>query len=132
MALHITLRNGEKMIVNGAVLRAVGRTQICFENKALLLRGRDVMTPEESDTPSKRLYFATMMAYIDPDGLERNRETLLVLIADLLDALEGLEAKAICTSYAQKIATSDFYAALGDCRRLIDYETVALNRFAAA
>lgn len=128
MGLHITLRSGEKMIVNGAVLRAVGRTQICVENPVSILRGRDVMTPDAADTPAKRLYFACMMAYIDPDGIERHQENLLVLIGDLLKALEGIEAKALCTSFAKKIAALHFYQALADCRALIAYEAEAIRR----
>ena len=38
MALRISLRDGEKMIVNGAVLRSVGRTDLSIENNAAILR----------------------------------------------------------------------------------------------
>jgi flagellar biosynthesis repressor protein FlbT len=130
MALHITLRDGEKMIVNGAVIRAVGRTQLCLENKAAILRGRDVMTPPEANTPAKRLYFACMMAYIDPEDIDRHRESILELVRDLLSALESIEAKAICAVFAEKVATSQFYHALADCRWLIAYEAEAIARLA--
>lgn len=128
MALRITLRDGEKMILNGAVVRAVGRTQLCVENGAAVLRGRDVMTPDEAETPARRLYFACMMAYIDPDNLDSYREDMLVLMADLLSAFQLTEARAICTTFAEKIATNQFYRALSDCRWLIAYETEALAR----
>ena len=128
MALRITLRDGEKMILNGAVLRAVGRTQLCLENGAAILRGRDVMTPAEAETPAKRLYFACMMAYIDPDNLDRYREDILVLMGDLLAAFTSIESKAIFATFAEKIATNQFYRALGDCRWLIAYETEVLAR----
>lgn len=131
MALRITLRDGEKMILNGAVLRAVGRTQLCLENGAAILRGRDVMTPEEANTPAKRLYFACMMAYIDPDNLDRYRDDILLLMSDLLRAFESTEAKAITTTFAEKIALNQYYRALGDCRWLIAYEAEALARLAA-
>ncbi|MGU3315146.1 flagellar biosynthesis repressor FlbT [Sphingomonas sp. M6A6_1c] len=132
MALYITLKDSEKMIVNGAVIRAVGRTQICVENAASILRGRDVMTPEEADTPAKRLYFACMMAYIDPDQIDRHRDALLALIGDLLNAFEWMEAKAICAAFAEKVARMDFYAGLTDCRWLISYEAEAMARLPGA
>jgi len=132
MALYITLKDGEKMIVNGAVIRAVGRTQVCIENSASILRGRDVMPPEDAGTPARRLYFACMMAYIDPDGLDRHRDTLLALISDLLNAFEWMEAKAICAAFAEKIARMDYYAALTDCRWLIAYEAEAMARLPGA
>jgi flagellar protein FlbT len=128
MALRITLRDGEKMILNGTVVRAMGRAQLCLENDAAILRGRDVMTPEEADTSAKRLYFACMMAYIDPGNLDRYRDDILVLIRDLMSAFQSIEARAVCTTFAEKIASNQFYRALGDCRWLIAYEAEALAR----
>ena len=49
MTLRISLRDGEKMVVNGAVLRSVGRTDLAIDSKASILRGREVMAPEEAD-----------------------------------------------------------------------------------
>ena len=81
--LRITLKDGEKIIVNGAVLRSVGRTSLCVENKVTLLRGRDVMSPDDANTPAKRLYFACMMAYIDEESRERHQDE----IVERVDAL---------------------------------------------
>ncbi len=131
MALRITLRDGEKMILNGAVVRAVGRTQLALENNAAILRGRDVMSPEEANTSAKRLYFACMMAYIDPDDLERHRNSILVLLGELIGAFQLPEAKAVCAAFAEKVATLQFYRALADCRWLIGYEAEALARLPA-
>ncbi len=58
------------MVVNGAVLRSVGRTNICVESKATILRGRDVMTVEEANTPARLLYFRPAMM-----ALYRSRTT---------------------------------------------------------
>ena len=44
--LRLNLRDGERVVVNGAVLRARGRTDLMLENGAAVLRGRDVMTPD--------------------------------------------------------------------------------------
>ncbi|AGH49078.1 flagellar biosynthesis repressor FlbT [Sphingomonas sp. MM-1] len=128
MALRISLRDGEKIIVNGAVLRAAGRTDLCIENNVTLLRGRDVMSPEEANTPARRLYFACMMAYIDSADQQRHQDAIVTLVQALMEALESPEAKTVCISFAQKVATSDFYRALADCRWLIDYEAEAMAR----
>jgi flagellar protein FlbT len=128
MALRISLRDGEKMIVNGAVLRSVGRTDLSIENAASILRGRDLMTPEEANTPARRLYFACMMAYVDLGELSEHQDDIIRLVGELMDALQSPEAKSVCISFAQKVATSQFYKALADCRWLINYETEALQR----
>lgn len=130
MSLRISLRNGEPVIINGAVLRAVGRTDLVVENTATVLRGRDVMKPEEANTPARRLYFACMMAYIDADNLEKHQELLLAQLEGLVSALEAQEAKAVCLRFAQKVAMGQFYAALSDCRWLTQYEAEILGRTA--
>ncbi|HUD31186.1 MAG TPA: flagellar biosynthesis repressor FlbT [Novosphingobium sp.] len=130
MTLRISLRNGEPVIVNGAVLRAVGRTDLVLENGATILRGREVMKPQDADSPAKQLYFACMMAYIDPADTARHQQSLLERLETLMSALESPEAKGVCVQFAQKVATGQFYNALADCRWLIGYETEALARIA--
>jgi flagellar protein FlbT len=132
MTLRISLRNGEPMIVNGAVMRSVGRTDLIVENNVTILRGRDVMKPEEAITPARQLYFACMMAYIDQGDLQKHQDALLERLERLMEVLEGAEGKAVCIRFAQKVATGQFYAALADCRALIGYETDVLARAAIA
>ena len=132
MTLRISLRNGEPVIVNGAVLRSVGRTDLMVENSATILRGRDVMKPEEADSPARQLYFACMMAYIDQSELKTHQDALLERLEKLMAALEAQEAKAVCIPFAQKVATGQFYRALADCRWLIGYEAQVLQRAAIA
>lgn len=132
MTLRISLKKGEPVIVNGAVLRAQSRTDLVVENTATILRGREVMKPEEAVTPARALYFACMMAYIDEADIARHQQAVLERLETLMVALESHEAKAVCIRFAQKIAVGQFYAALADCRWLIAYESDALARFAAA
>lgn len=128
MALRISLRDGEKIVVNGAVLRANGRTNFIVENTVAMLRGRDVMTPEQANSPARRLYFFCMMAYIDPVEEARHQDSIIELMRSLMEALVADEARAMCISFAEKVAMRDYYRALADCRWLIDYETEALAR----
>ena len=126
--LKLSLRDGEKVVINGAVLRSAGRSEVLVMNEAAILRGRDIMTPETADTPAKRLYFACMMAYLEPRNLEDHQQSILTLLGELLGALESAEAKALCLSFAHHVAQLDFYRALGDCRQLIAYEEEAFAR----
>ena len=132
MTLRISLRDGEKVIVNGAVLRAVGRTDLRLENGASVLRGRDVMTPEEANTPARRLYFMCMMAYIETGDRSAHQDSIVELVRDILGALNSPAAQQACISFAQKVACSEYYAALADCRWLINYEAELLATPAAA
>ena len=91
MSLRISLRDGEKMIVNGAVLRAVGRTDLVIENQAALLRGREIMAPDEATTPARRLYCATMMAYIEHGDLAAHQDRIVTLLGDLMHLADALK-----------------------------------------
>jgi flagellar protein FlbT len=132
MTLRISLRNGEQVIVNGAVLRSAGRTELAVENAATILRGKDVMKPEDANSPARRLYFACMMAYIDGEGRAEHQEAIIAHLDGLMDVLESPEAKAVCVRFAKKVASLQFYAALSDCRWLIAYEANILNQTSVA
>ena len=129
MTLRISLKDGEKMIVNGAVLRAVGRTDLVVENQVSLMRGREVMTPEEATTPARRLYFACMLAYVGgEDAVAQQQDQIVTLLGDLIAVFEAPDAKALCAGIAHRLATRDYYRALGECRSLIAYEAEVLAR----
>jgi flagellar protein FlbT len=123
--LRITLRDGEKAIVNGAVLRAVGRTQIMVENKVSILRGREVMRPEDATSPARQLYFATMLAYIDPAGRDAHHNAVIQLLSMLIANLATAEARERCILFANDLAQGEYYKALSVARDLIGLEDAA-------
>jgi flagellar protein FlbT len=122
MTLRISLRNGEKVIVNGAVVRAVGRAALCIESKAAILRGRDVMAADDATTPARRLYLACMSAYIDADRSSVHQETVLATLTEVMQAMVTTEAAAACAGFALHLAAGDHYRALADCRTLMAME----------
>lgn len=119
--LRITLRDGEKAIVNGAVLRASGRVQLCLENNAAILRGRDVMRPDEATDLARQLYFTCMLAYIDPEGHQAHQDRMLDLLAAIVPQTDA-EGQSICIRFAHELARADHYRALTAARALIAAE----------
>lgn len=68
MALKFSLRLGEKIIVNGAVIgRGEEPGTLLLYNKANFLRGREIMKEEEADSNEKKLYFAIQLLYLFPE-----------------------------------------------------------------
>ncbi len=130
--LKISLRSGERIIINGSVVQSVGRSMLCVENESAILRGRDVMRPEEADTPAKRLYFACMLAYIDPEDVDRHRHSVAELAGELSAVLIQQRARAICLKIVDLCSAGNFYKALVECRMLILYEGEAMARAASA
>ena len=128
MTLRISLRDGEKMIVNGAVMRASGRVELMIENHVALLRGREVMQAEEANTPARRLYFTCMLAYIDEPGRAEHQQSVVSLLGDLMGVFRTDEARMACLEFARLAALGDYYRALGICRQQMTYEAAAFDR----
>jgi flagellar protein FlbT len=127
MTLRISLRDGEKVIVNGAILRSVGRTNLSIESKAAILRGRDLIEPEQATSPATRLYHSCISAYVDPEGSVAHQDRIVAALSDVMATLQQPVAKAAAASFARLVATSDYYRALADCRSLIAMERSAAS-----
>ena len=71
MPLQLSLKPGEKFVLNGAVLaNGDKRTSLVIQNKACVLREKDIMQPEGANTPARRIYLAIMMMYLDGESSE--------------------------------------------------------------
>lgn len=127
MTLRISLRDGEMMIVNGAAVRSVGRTRLCIEGKAAVLRGRDLNVVDLS-TPARRLYHACIAAYTDPEHLVAHQDRIVAALREVMATLRTPVAQAAATSFARLVATSDYYRALSDCRALMTMEDASPAR----
>ncbi len=133
MPLKIELKPGEKFIVNGAVIVA-GRTgaSLALKNRAVLLRGRDVMQEEEATTPSRRVYFSLMLMYIDPDNRAEHAARFEALRGEYA-AMTTLEHTRTKLDRIRDLAASDaFYPALKLCKDLIAFEDGLLAGTASA
>ena len=55
MALKLSLKPGERFVVNGAVLQNGDRRAVLLlQNKASVLREKDIIQPEDATTPATR------------------------------------------------------------------------------
>lgn len=130
MTLRISLRDGEKVVINGAVIRASGRTDLAIESKVTILRGREIMTPAEATTPTRSLYFHTMMAYLDPERIEEHHARIVDTLQAVTRLLPCEQGRAATRQFAQRAALADYYRALGNCRTLMRLEHDALAEVA--
>lgn len=72
MALRIKIPAGERIIVNGAVIRNDSNSQmsILIENRATVLRERQILLPEQVTTKLQEVYFHLQMMHIDEDNID--------------------------------------------------------------
>lgn len=64
--MHITLRAGEKLFLNGAVLRADRKVSLELMNDATFLLEAHVMSVEKATSPLRQLYFIVQMMLMNP------------------------------------------------------------------
>ena len=127
--LVLELRQGEMMIVNGAPIRFRSKTRIELTAKARFLFGKQIMAPDQADSPARRIYFALQTAYI---GTEEERARGLIVARDLIGSFAGATtsalAKEILGRAMEAAESDDCYTALKLVRRIIRHEDVVLGR----
>ncbi|WP_147024959.1 flagellar biosynthesis repressor FlbT [Methylobacterium oxalidis] len=84
--MHLSLRPGERVYINGAVLRVDRKVSIELLNEATFLLEGHVLQAEEATTPLRQLYFAAQTMLIDPARAEPARALYASLQDGILEA----------------------------------------------
>jgi flagellar protein FlbT len=131
--LVLELRQGETMIVNGAPIRFRTKSRIELTAKARFLFGKQIMPPDEANSPARRIYFALQTAYIGSDE-ERNRGLVAAreLIAEFKQATTSALACEILDRAMSAAEADDCYQALKLTKRIIRHEDAVLGRASTA
>ncbi|MBN8892456.1 MAG: flagellar biosynthesis repressor FlbT [Acetobacteraceae bacterium SCN 69-10] len=127
--LVLELRQGEMMIVNGAPIRFRTKSRIELTAHARFLFGKQIMAPDQADSPARRIYFALQSAYIGTDD-ERARGVSAArgLIDAFKQATTSSLAREILDRALQAAEADDCYQALKLARRIIRHEDAVLGR----
>ena len=121
MPLKLSLPRGEKLVVNGAVIKNDGPdVNLVFENRAHILRQKDIMTMDDATTPARRVYLALQCAYMFIDHRSEHLTDFRSLLQEFCGAAPSSDP--IAGRITQLIDGEDLYGALKACRELIDYE----------
>jgi flagellar protein FlbT len=78
--MNITLRAGERLYINGAVIRVDRKVTIEVLNDVTFLLENHVMQADEASTPLRQIYFAVQIMLMDP----ASASTAIVLARDLI------------------------------------------------
>jgi len=123
MPLKLSLKPGERFVVNGAVLQNGDRRAVLLlQNKASILREKDIIQPEEADTPIKRIYFPIMMMYLDPAEANNYYDEFVLRLSEFMSVTNSTDILKECVSLSREVMAADYYKALTRCRKLLIYE----------
>lgn len=130
MALKITLKPGEKFVINGAVVvNGDRRTSLLIQNKVSILREKDVMLPEEADTPARRIYFPVMMMYLEEGQADRYYTEFVTRVTEFMNAISDPNALAKCVGIIEDVHGKRYYQALMTCKKLLPFEQERLDYY---
>ena len=133
MPLKLSLKPGEKFVLNGAVIQNGDRRGVLvLQNKANILREKDIMQAEEANSPARRVYFPVMMMYLDGDDPSQYYAEFGARLAEFVGAAGGPEAMNHCLEASKHVASGEYYKALMSCRRLIEFEDERIGTHVAA
>ena len=121
MALRIELKPRERFILGGAVIQnGDTRSEWILENNVPILRGKNIMSLEEADTPCKRVYFLIQLMYVEGGNLEGHQDTYWELVRDIVRAAPSLLGPIDAIN--EHLVGGRYYEALKLTRKLINEE----------
>ncbi|MBA4033036.1 MAG: flagellar biosynthesis repressor FlbT [Bradyrhizobium sp.] len=123
----ISLRGGERIYVNGAVLRVDRKVTLELINDVAFLLEGQVMQVADATTPLRQLYFVVQLMLMSPHDNEdatavyREQRCALLAVAENTEMLLGLEA------VEELVGAKRYYDALRKLRTLFDIEQSILS-----
>jgi flagellar protein FlbT len=131
MALKISLKPDERIIIGGAVLQNGGaRSDFVIENSVPILREKDIMGLNEANSPCRRIYFAIQLMYVDDKNIEEHRATYWILVKDVTNAAPS--TVGLIDQISEHILHDRYYQALKLTNHLIEYEQGVMNHVRSA
>jgi flagellar protein FlbT len=128
LPLKLSLKPGEKFVLNGAVVQNGDRRGVLvLQNKASVLREKDIMQQDEATTPARRIYFPVMMMYLDEAGAERYYDEFVLRLTEFMGVIRNPDILAECVAISKQCMEREYYKALMLCRKIIEYEDERLG-----
>jgi flagellar protein FlbT len=127
MALKISLKPHERLIIGGAVIaNGASKTEFMVENKVPILRQSSILSAEQADTPARKIYFVIQLMYVDQEHIKEHHQFYWELVRDFVQALpRSLE---LIDGINDLILKENYYQALKGARQLIEFEQEVIER----
>ncbi len=128
MPLKLSLKPGERFVLNGAVVQNGDRRGVLvLQNKASVLREKDIMQAEDANSPARRIYFPIMMMYLDEPSATRYHDEFTQRLTEFMGAIGNAEILSDCLEISKYVLAREYYRALMASRKLIEYEDERLR-----
>jgi flagellar protein FlbT len=127
MALKISLKANEKLIIGGAVVtNGNTRSDLIIENSVPILREKDILSEHDATSPCRRIYFLIQLMYVDEKNLPEHHKVYWELVREVLRAAPS--TLGLIDQINEHLVSSRYYQALKLAWQLIEYEEEVTRR----
>lgn len=120
--MKIGLKAGERLFINGAVIRAERKTNIELLNDAVFLLEAHVLQPEEATTPLRQLYFILQTMIIDPAAAGAVQDMFHLVLGSVKSAFSNKEVLMHLDKVEELAKTDRWFEAMKVVRALYPLE----------
>lgn len=125
---RVTLRPGERIFVNGAVLRVEGRSTLEILNSVPYLLEHEIMHSQQTVTPLRQLYYILQTMVMEPGGLETAQGVYVDTMQWLGQAFANPIVVAGLETIGRQVEAGSPFEALKTLRTLVPIEDAILGR----
>ena len=119
-------------MLNGAVVQNGDRRgTLILQNKASVLREKDIMQADDVNSPARHVYFPVMMMYLDEGDAGKYYDEFVRRLTEFMSAIRNPDVLTDCVAVSKHVLGREFYKALMGCRKLIDYEDARMGDVAS-
>lgn len=128
--LRISLKSGDRIFINGAVLRADRKVTLEILNEVTFLLEHHFLSEQEATTPLRRLYFLVQTMLTHPDDAGAAQEACAAQLLTLCKIYQEREAVEKLNAIAIAINACRPFEALKIVRTLFPLEGAKMARSA--
>lgn len=125
---RVTLRPGERIFVNGAVLAWDGRGSFEILNDVPYLLEHEIIHAQQTNTPLRQLYYILQTMVLEPGGVADAQELYNQTMDALADTFSHQEVLIGLAIIRRQVAEGAPFAALKTLRTLVPIEDQILGR----
>lgn len=120
--MNITLRAGERIYINGAVLRVDRKATLELMNDATFLLETHVMQAKDATTPLRQIYFVVQVMLMDPASAKGTAQLAAALIDKAVQAFDNDQIQQGLVTVSDLIGRARYFEAMKSIRSLYPLE----------
>lgn len=125
--MRFSLKAGERIFINGAVLTVNQKVMLSLLNDARFLLESHVLQVEDATTPTRQLYFVAQALLISPATTEQTMIMFRQLLASLLALHADHEVTEALRAVGELVETGRTFEALKMIRGLFDVDDLKVG-----